>query len=114
MIVNPKIKLQWLAEQQIENPTPGCDYIKEAQELFFKVLKVLVSLWYGIFLILISAQKIPLLSMTKLQVDSSTNPTNPSKPAKEAWIAKSLKGKSVQQWGQVSARNEGKSYLADM
>ncbi|KAL0059272.1 hypothetical protein AAF712_013996 [Marasmius tenuissimus] len=113
MIVNPKIKLQWLAEQQIENPTPGCDYVKDAQELFFKVLETLVSLWYGISSILISAQKIPLPSMTELQADSSTNPTNPSKPAKEAWIAKLLKGKGAQQQGQVSACNEGKSYLAN-
>ncbi|KAJ8089322.1 hypothetical protein PM082_014570 [Marasmius tenuissimus] len=114
MIINPKMKLQWLAEQQIKNPTPGHDYVEEAQELFFKALEVLVSSWYGISSILISAQKIPLPSMMELQADSSTNPTNPFKPAEEAWIAKSLKGKSAQQRGQVSAPDEGKSYLADM
>ncbi|KAL0058842.1 hypothetical protein AAF712_014469 [Marasmius tenuissimus] len=94
-IVNPKIKLQWLAEQQIENPTPGCDYVKEAQELSFKALEcpeVNNRIASGLF-------------------DKSYQSFQACLRSLDCQI---VEGQECTTAGQVSAHNEGKSYLADM
>ncbi|KAK1218185.1 hypothetical protein PQX77_019137 [Marasmius sp. AFHP31] len=99
MIVNPKIKLEWLARQQIDFPSPGRDYIKEAMEPFFKEL-----------------EKIPLPSTTSTG-STSTGMNSTQQQFDDDfdgdWTALTLKDKTTQSQNQVSTCDKGKSYLTD-